>query len=162
MLKICLTSCLVKNKIFNEDCLDTISNREINYDYVFFSPPDYDELGLTPIKDDEKYFGWMREIYSKLNPNKNVVTIVVSNRRYKRLTIPKHEYVTQIMKQLGYKLLNEKIKLLEEDLALTEDKAKLVKPSWYENKWLYFGYGTVLSYAVTTLINQMDDAIKIF
>ena len=64
---------------------------------------------MTPIKDDEKYFGWMKEIYSKLNPNKNVVTIVVSNRRYKRLTIPKHEYVTQIMKQLGYKLLNEKI-----------------------------------------------------
>ena len=60
------------------------------------------------------------------------------------------------------KLLNEKIKLLEEDLAITEDKAKLVKPSWYENKWLYFGYGTVLSYAVTTLINQMGDAIDIF
>jgi hypothetical protein len=60
------------------------------------------------------------------------------------------------------KLLNEKIKLLEEDLALTEDKAKLVKPSWYENKWLYFGYGTVLSYAVTTLINQIGDSIKLF
>ena len=107
MLKIYLTSYLVKNKIFNEDCLDTLSNREINYDYAFFSPPDYDELGMTPIQDDEKYFGWMKDVYSKLNPNKNVVTIVVSNRRYKRLTIPKHEYVTQIMKQLGYKLLNE-------------------------------------------------------
>ena len=58
------------------------------------------------------------------------------------------------------KLLNEKIKLLEEDLAITEDKAKLVKPSWYENKWLYFGYGTVLSYAVTTLINQVGNIIK--
>ena len=100
---------ILQNKIFNEDCLDTMDNYNLNYDYCFFSPPDYDELGMTPIKDDEKYFGWMREIYSKLNPNKNVVTIVVSNRRYKRLTIPKHEYVTQIMKQLGYKLLNEKI-----------------------------------------------------
>ena len=46
---------------------------------------------------------------AKLNPNKNVVTIVISNRRYKRKTIPKHEYVTSIMKDLGYDLLNEKI-----------------------------------------------------
>ena len=102
-------SYLVKNKIFNEDCLNTVSNREINYDYCFFSPPDYDELGMTPIQDDEKYFGWMKDVYSKLNPNKNVVTIVISNRRYNRRTIPKHEYVTSIMKDLGYDLLNEKI-----------------------------------------------------
>ena len=103
-----MTSYLVKNKIFNEDCLDTIK-RDLQYDYCFFSPPDYDELDLTPIKDDEKYYEWMRDIYSNLNPNKNVVTIVVSNRRYNRLTIPKHEYITNIMKDLGYDLLNEKI-----------------------------------------------------
>ena len=102
-------SYLVKNKIFNEDCLNTVSNREINYDYCFFSPPDYDELGMTPIQDDEKYFEWMREIYSKLTPNKNVVTIVVSNRRYNRRVIQKHRHITNIMKDLGYDLLNEKI-----------------------------------------------------
>jgi hypothetical protein len=66
------------------------------------------------------------------------------------------------LKTIEIGLLNKKITFLEEDIALTEDKAKLVKPSWYENKWLYFGYGTVLSYAVITLINQMGDAIKIF
>ena len=98
----------MKNKIFNEDCLDTIK-RDLQYDYCFFSPPDYDELDLTPIKDDEKYYEWMRDIYSNLNPNKNVMTIVVSNRRYNRKTIPKHEYITNIMKDLGYDLLNEKI-----------------------------------------------------
>jgi hypothetical protein len=59
-------------------------------------------------------------------------------------------------------LTNQELKLTNEQLALTEKKVKLVKPSWYENKWLYFGYGTVLSYAVTTLINQMGDAVKIF
>ena len=64
------------------------------------------------------------------------------------------------LKTIELNLLNEKIDSLEEDLALTEDKAKLVKPSWYENKWLYFGYGTVLSYAVTTLINQVGNIIK--
>tara|TARA_Y100000004_G_scaffold103008_1_gene115554 strand:+ start:392 stop:1045 length:654 start_codon:yes stop_codon:yes gene_type:complete len=98
----------VKNKIFNEDCLDTIK-RDLQYDYCFFSPPDYDELSMTPIKDDDEYYEWMRDIYSNLNPRKNVVTIVVSNRRYNRKTIPKHEYITSIMKDLGYDLLNEKI-----------------------------------------------------
>jgi hypothetical protein len=59
-------------------------------------------------------------------------------------------------------LLNQELKLTNEQLKLTEDKVKLVKPSWYENKWLYFGYGAVLSYAVTTLINQAGDVIDIF
>ena len=32
---------------------------------------------------------------------------------------------------------------LEEKSKLIEKKVKLVKPSWYENKWLYFTYGVV-------------------
>ena len=55
--------------------------------------------------------------------------------------------------------LEEELKLTNEQLALTEKKVKLVKPSWYENKWLYFGYGSVLSYAVITLINQTGKII---
>ena len=50
----------------------------------------------------------------------------------------------------------------DEQLTLTEKKVKLVKPSWWENKWLYFGYGAVLSYAVTTLINQAGDVFNVF
>jgi hypothetical protein len=64
------------------------------------------------------------------------------------------------LKTIEIDLLEQKISLLEEDVALTEKKAKLVKPSWYENKWLYFGYGAVLSYAVTTLINQVGNIIS--
>ncbi len=96
------------NTIYNEDCLHTL-DRELEYDYVFFSPPEYSELNLEPIKDDEKYFGWLEEIYSKFNPRKNLVTIVISDRRFKRKTIPKHQYCTEIMKNLGYDLLNQKI-----------------------------------------------------
>ncbi len=59
-------------------------------------------------------------------------------------------------------LLNKKITLLEEDVNLTEKKVKLVKPSWYENKWLYFGYGSVLTYAILTLVEQAGHAINIF
>ena len=60
------------------------------------------------------------------------------------------------------KLTNEELKLTNEQLTLTEKKVKLVKPSWWENKWLYFGYGAVLSYAVTTLINQAGDVFNVF
>ena len=66
------------------------------------------------------------------------------------------------LKTLEIGLLEEELKLTNEQLELTENKVKLVKPSWYENKWLYFGYGAVLSYAVTTLINQAGDVFNIF
>tara|TARA_B100001113_G_scaffold260857_1_gene215901 strand:- start:218 stop:595 length:378 start_codon:yes stop_codon:yes gene_type:complete len=33
------------------------------------------------------------------------------------------------------------IGLLNEEIELYKRKVKLVKPKWYENKWLYFGYG---------------------
>ncbi len=54
-------------------------------------------------------------------------------------------------------LLNKKVTSLEEELTLTEKKAKLVKASWYENKWLYFGYGGILSYALVTALNALDN-----
>ena len=59
-------------------------------------------------------------------------------------------------------LTNEELKLTNEQLNLTEKKVKLVKPSWYENKWLYFGYGATLGVTVTLLINQIGDIINIF
>tara|TARA_R100000030_G_scaffold61694_1_gene46660 strand:- start:130 stop:489 length:360 start_codon:yes stop_codon:yes gene_type:complete len=59
-------------------------------------------------------------------------------------------------------LTNQELKLTNEQLKLTEDKVKLVKPSWWENKWLYFGYGATLGVSITLLINQLSDAIDIF
>ena len=38
-------------------------------------------------------------------------------------------------------LYESQIKLSDEQIKLLEKKVKLVKPSWYENKWLYFVYG---------------------
>lgn len=66
------------------------------------------------------------------------------------------------LKTLEVDLLNKKIVLLQEDLKMTEEKTKLVKPSWYENKWLYFGYGATLGVSITLLVNQLSDAINIF
>ena len=97
------------NEIFYEDCLDTLTKRDIKYDYTCFSPPDYDELNLTPIKDDNEYLDWQKEVYSKLNPSNNVVTIVTSLRRFKARTIPKDYQVYEIMKDLGYSLITKKV-----------------------------------------------------
>ena len=59
-------------------------------------------------------------------------------------------------------LTNQELKLTNEQLTLTEEKVKLVKPSWFENKWLYFGYGSVLGVSITLLINQISDTIDLF
>jgi len=59
-------------------------------------------------------------------------------------------------------LTNQELKLTNEQLTLTEKKVKLVKPSWFENKWLYFGYGAGLGVSVTLLINQIGDILDIF
>ena len=66
------------------------------------------------------------------------------------------------LKTLEVDLLNKKIVLLQEDLKMTEKKAKLVKPSWYENKWLYFGYGATLGVSITLIVNQLGDLADIF
>ena len=60
------------------------------------------------------------------------------------------------------KLTNEELTLTNEQLKLTEEKVKLVKPSWFENKWLYFGYGATLGVTITLLVNQVSDAVNIF
>jgi hypothetical protein len=36
---------------------------------------------------------------------------------------------------------DKQIESLKEQNEANEELAKLAKPSWYENKWLYFGYG---------------------
>ena len=66
------------------------------------------------------------------------------------------------LKTIEIGLLEEELKLTNEQLTLTEKKVKLVKPSWWENKWLYFGYGATLGVSITLLINQISDAVNIF
>ena len=46
---------------------------------------------------------------------------------------------------------------LEEKSKLIEKKVKLVKPSWYENKWLYFTYGVVSVVVPVYLAGQVTN-----
>jgi len=49
------------------------------------------------------------------------------------------------------------INLLKDTNELLEQKVKLVKPKWYENKWLYFTYGVVLTATSVRLAGQIVD-----
>ena len=49
------------------------------------------------------------------------------------------------------------IDLLKDTNKLLEQKVKLVRPKWYENKWLYFTYGVVFTATSVKLAGQIVD-----
>ena len=49
------------------------------------------------------------------------------------------------------------INLLKDTNKLLEQKVKLVRPKWYENKWLYFTYGVVFTATSVKLAGQIVD-----
>jgi len=49
------------------------------------------------------------------------------------------------------------INLLKDTNELLEQKVELVRPKWYENKWLYFTYGVVLTATSVKLAGQIVD-----
>ena len=73
------------NKIYLEDCLDRL-NKKSTYDYAFFSPPDYDEMNLHPKQDEEEYSSFINRVLGNLNPSKQVVTVVISDRVQESVT----------------------------------------------------------------------------
>ena len=72
--------------IYNEDCLDTL-NRNLDYDYIITSPPDFDEIGADT-KNIQPYIDFLKERIEKFNPKGNVVTIFVSDRKAEGTVIP--------------------------------------------------------------------------
>ncbi len=55
---------------------------------------------------------------------------------------------------------DEQIESLKEQNEANEELAKLAKPSWYENKWLYFGYGAAAVIIPTYFGIQIADLAK--
>ena len=49
------------------------------------------------------------------------------------------------------------INLLKDTNKLLEQKVKLVRPKWYENKWLYFTYGVLRTAISVRLAGQIVD-----
>ena len=49
------------------------------------------------------------------------------------------------------------LQLLKDTNKLLEQKVKLVKPKWYENKWLYFTFGVASTATSVKLAGQIVD-----
>lgn len=95
-------------EIYNENCLDTLK-RDIIYDYVITSPPDFDEIGENPDKSTETWTNLMENSLGKLNPTNNVVTIILRDRKSGGTVIQKHQMIIDIMKNTGWEYKTQKI-----------------------------------------------------
>ena len=99
--------------IYNEDCLDTL-NRNLEYDYLITSPPDFDEIGADT-KNIQPYIDFLKERFSLFNPKNDVVTIFVSDRKAEGTVIQKHNIICSIMSDNGWVLKSQKIWVKKED-----------------------------------------------
>ena len=107
------------------------------------------------------FCGWADLVWGQITLTKEE-TINLEN-QFRQFEFKVDSLSTQdSLKTLMITELNEELKLTNEQLELTKKKAKLVKPSWYENKWLYFTYGAIISAAITSTLNQIGNAINLF
>jgi hypothetical protein len=70
--------------IYLESCLDTLK-KDLKYDYVLTSPPDYSELNIEPSTNEWEEFldSWI----ALLNPTSNLVTICTTDGKYIQNTL---------------------------------------------------------------------------
>ena len=92
-------------KLYIEDCLKTLK-RNLKYDYVVTSPPDFDELDKAI---DFSYEDFIKQFAVLLNPMGNFVSICISDRKSGGQIISKHSIVIDVFKTLGYILHSHKI-----------------------------------------------------
>ena len=92
-------------KLYIEDCLETLK-RDLTYDYVVTSPPDFDELDKAI---DFSYGDFIQQFAKLLNPICNFVSICISDRKSGGQIISKHSIVIDVFKTLGYILHSHKI-----------------------------------------------------
>ena len=98
-----------RNTVYLEDCRDTLARKNFTYDYVWTGLPDYAEIGLEPVKDDEKYLKFLHSILSLLKPDNDLITLFGTDRKYKGGIIPRHSMMASIMSDLGHKMRTHKI-----------------------------------------------------
>ena len=95
-------------QLYIEDCLLTLK-RDIEYDYVVTSPPDYDELNKDITDDEFSYKDFILSFAQMLNPRGNFVSICISDRKSYGRVISKHSMVIDVFESLGYILHTHKI-----------------------------------------------------
>ena len=85
--------------IYLESCIKTLK-RDVKYDYVLTSPPDYAELNIDPKTNEWGEFldSWV----SLLNPTNNLVTICITDRKSDGRIYPKHIMVINVFEKNGW------------------------------------------------------------
>ena len=86
-------------QLYIEDCLLTLK-RDIEYDYVITSPPDYDELNKDITDAEFSYKDFILSFAQMLNPRGNFVSICISDRKSNGRVISKHSMVIDVFKSI--------------------------------------------------------------
>ena len=94
--------------LYIENCLDTLK-RNLEYDYVVASPPDFNELKKDTEDSSWTYSDFLKAFAELLNPKGNFVSICISDRKSNGQVISKSSMVIEVFKSLGYILHTHKI-----------------------------------------------------
>ena len=94
--------------LYIENCLETLK-RNLEYDYVVASPPDFNELKKDTEDSSWTYSDFLKTFAELLNPKGNFVSIWISDRKSNGQVISKSSMVIEVFKSLGYILHTHKI-----------------------------------------------------
>ena len=94
-------------QLYTEDCLKTLK-RDIEYDYIVTSPPDFNEL-TGDSKTNLSYTDFLESFVKELNPKGNFASICISDRKSGGQIISKHSMVIDVFKSRGWILHTHKI-----------------------------------------------------
>ena len=94
--------------LYIENCLETLK-RNLEYDYVVASPPDFNELKKDTEDSSWTYSDFLTSFAELLNPKGNFVSICISDRKSNGQVISKSSMVIEVFKSLGYILHTHKI-----------------------------------------------------
>ena len=92
--------------IYNENCCDTLK-RNLKYDYVLTSPPDFKEINLDPTK--KSYDIFLRAWMPLLEPKNKIITICITDRKTDNRIYSKHINCIRIMEENNWTLASHKI-----------------------------------------------------
>ena len=149
---------------------------ELEYDYLFTSPPDFEEIGIDPSKPG-LYHDFLIEVFSASNPKSNAFTVAFTDRKYNGTIVPKSSILEHSMSCLGYNLLTHKIWVKSEKVDLyrltygnvmTFGKGKVkqymskeFKPDvWFDGygeKYKKYSYGMPISIAKRCILNYTKE-----
>ena len=94
--------------LYIENCLETLK-RNLEYDYVVASPPDFNELKKDTEDSSWTYSDFLKTFAELLNPKGNFVSICISDRKSNGQVISKSSMVIEVFKSLGYIFHTHKI-----------------------------------------------------